>query len=197
MISYSQSGQDLWVNSIFKDSTNLFFLDVGANDGITDSNTYLLEKNGWNGICIEGSKVSFEKLKKVRSCKLLNCVISNFTGTCGFIENGNDLISKMDRGGTEYPVVTFQDIELPKNIDYLSIDIEGEEFNALSKFPFNTHRVKVITVEHNLYATNAIQKDKIYKLLTSKGFIRVKDNVCVVKNTYPFEDWYVHSSFHA
>ena len=45
MESYSQLGQDINVINFFNNSKNMYFIDIGANDGIILSNTYLLEKN--------------------------------------------------------------------------------------------------------------------------------------------------------
>ena len=64
MESYSQIGQDLWVQETLKNKKNGYFLDIGAHDGIYLSNTYLLEKNyNWNGLCIEGNPLIVDSLK--------------------------------------------------------------------------------------------------------------------------------------
>ena len=43
---------------------NGFYIEIGAYDGITQSNTYYYEKNkNWKGILIEPSKSVFEKCK--------------------------------------------------------------------------------------------------------------------------------------
>ena len=40
---------------------NGFFIELGANDGLRQSNTYYLEKNlGWRGILIEPEKKNFD-----------------------------------------------------------------------------------------------------------------------------------------
>ena len=44
MKSFSQLNQDINVISFFNFKTDLYFIDIGANDGINLSNTYLLEK---------------------------------------------------------------------------------------------------------------------------------------------------------
>lgn len=47
---------------------NGFFVELGANDGIKESNTYYFEKNlNWKGILIEPSIENYEKCKKNRS----------------------------------------------------------------------------------------------------------------------------------
>ena len=49
---------------------NGFFIELGANDGLRQSNTYYLEKNlSWRGILIEPEKKNFIKCKKNRSTK--------------------------------------------------------------------------------------------------------------------------------
>lgn len=53
----------------------------------------------------------------------------------------------------------------PKYIDYLSIDVEGSEYEILNAFDFNLYDIRIITVEHNYSA----QREKIFTLLTSRG----------------------------
>ena len=49
----SQFGQDKFLNeNIFKNKRNGVFIDIGAHDGITYSNSYVFEKQlDWTGIC--------------------------------------------------------------------------------------------------------------------------------------------------
>ena len=76
---YSQSGQDKFINEkLFKEKRNGIFLDIGANDGITLSNTYFFEKElGWKGICFEPLLEAFNKLQKSRSSININACASN------------------------------------------------------------------------------------------------------------------------
>jgi hypothetical protein len=61
---YSQIRQDRYIDFFFSKKRNGVFVDIGANDGVTLSNTYFLEKERhWTGICIEPIPSSFEKLK--------------------------------------------------------------------------------------------------------------------------------------
>jgi FkbM family methyltransferase len=44
---------------------DLFFVEIGANDGITDDPIYeYVKKNNWSGVYVEPQKRVFEKLKK-------------------------------------------------------------------------------------------------------------------------------------
>jgi FkbM family methyltransferase len=54
---------------------NGFFIEAGANDGISQSNTLMYEKNyGWSGLLIEPSLIKYEECKKNRP----NCIVENF-----------------------------------------------------------------------------------------------------------------------
>lgn len=74
---YSQIGQDkYYVENIIKRSRRGIFLDIGAHDGVTFSNTYYLEKNlGWTGICVEPNPSSYEKCARNRQCTVVNKAI--------------------------------------------------------------------------------------------------------------------------
>ena len=67
--SYSQFGQDLHLlNKVYQNKKTGYFVEVGAYNGIDMSNTYLLEKLGWSGLCVEPNPRYFEKMKQVRTC---------------------------------------------------------------------------------------------------------------------------------
>ena len=69
----------------------------------------------------------------------------------------------------------------PYEIDYLSIDTEGSEFEILNAFDFSKFNIKVITCEHNFTENRA----GIYDLLSKNGYRRVMEEVSF------FDDWYV------
>jgi FkbM family methyltransferase len=195
---YSQAGQDKWVIDFFKKKKNGFFLDIGAFDGIDISNTYILEKKyNWDGVCIDADPINFESLKKNRSCTCIHTAISkenkivNFrsAGAGGEInENGNLQIQCRTLADV------LIEVNAPKTIDYISLDIEGSEYDALLAFPFEEYEFIIMTVEHNLYLGSSTNKENIKELLTSKGYILHKENVCNIGND-PFEDWYVNPKY--
>ena len=90
--------------------------------------------------------------------------------------------------GKKYKVKTISLIDLllkynaPKQIDYLSIDTEGSEFEILNAFDFNLYDIKIITCEHNA----TLNKKKIYNLLINNGYKRKFEEF-----SNPNEDWYV------
>lgn len=63
-------------------TTPLFFVDVGANDGVSMSQTHALEKHfAWSGICVEASDAPFQALELSRPlCVNVNACLSNSSG---------------------------------------------------------------------------------------------------------------------
>ena len=61
---YSQFKQDQFLNEVlFNNKKNGFFIDIGAHDRVTISNTLFFEKhNEWKGICIEPNPKGFATL---------------------------------------------------------------------------------------------------------------------------------------
>ena len=179
---YSQDGQDEFIERvIFKDLYNGYFVDIGANDGITYSNSYYFEKKGWSGVCVEPIPCIFEKLKNNRKCVLFNGVISSnrkeyvdFLHVKGYAEMLSGIINNyenkhMDRvdkeirdyGGKKQFIKVknyhFDDVVKIKNIDYLTIDVEGSELDIIKMIDFNKYYIKVITVE-SPYENKEIQR---------------------------------------
>jgi len=143
---------------------NGFFVDIGAHDGIESSNTYALETAGWEGVCVEPGG-AFEKLKLNRQCATLKMYAGR-----GIVIPG-----------------------MPKVIDYLSIDVDGEEEQVIKEFNFERSHVRFITIEHNQYLEGSDRQQRIYEYLTTKGFNRShKDVKCLDPNYFGliYEDWY-------
>ena len=195
---YSQSNQDKWVVEFFEFKKNGYFIELGAYDGIQTSNTYYMEKNlEWDGLCVEANPSVYQSLIKNRRVKNVNVALTDYVGECFFL---NDRISST---GVKVPCDTLNNIlrnnNCPKNIDYISIDIEGYEFIVLKDFNFNEWNISLMTIEHNLYCDGSDRKDKIYDLLTRNNFTRVvEDAPCLDNNPLyynkPYEDWYINNN---
>lgn len=194
----SQALQDKWVIEMLNEKKNGYFLDIGAYDGLDISNTYILEKDfNWNGLCIDADPINYEKLIKNRNVKSINCAVSNKSGFVNFFSNGaGGHIS--DSGNKNIEAKTLRELlkenNCPKTIDYISLDIEGYEYNALEEFPFDEYDFILMTVEHNLYLGDSTNKEKIKNILSKNGYIVFKENVINIGND-PFEDWYINPKY--
>jgi FkbM family methyltransferase len=94
MHSYSQNSEQKIILNYFGDYRGQF-LDIGANDGITLSNTYALALKGWDGVLVEPSSKAFRKLGVIHEDRpnmlLFEVAISNFVGESEFFESGEHL----------------------------------------------------------------------------------------------------------
>jgi len=187
----SQVGQDNWICEKYNYKKNGIFLDVGAFDGVQISNTYYLESVlGWKGYCIEaGIKNYSELIKKREYC--LHAAVCGKTGVVQFEENWT--VGKIGSGD---PVqsFTFADLlkylDYPNEIDYISLDIEGSEYEALLTFPFEKYKVGAWTVEHNSHEDGGVMRDKIRQLMKVNGYTLYEGNL--KPEAAIFEDWYVN-----
>ena len=197
----SQVGQDEWVVSFFSSKRNGYFLDIGSHNGVDLSNTYYLEKElQWNGICVEADSYLFGDLRKNRGCICVNVAASDSEGKIKFLMDGFSGRAEDTRGSIEVETRSMskilEDNSAPKIIDYMSLDVEGMEFKVLSQFPFETHEIVLITVEHNVYmGTQEVidNKKRIQDLLIEKGYIIHQENV--TSENLAFEDWYINKKY--
>jgi FkbM family methyltransferase len=191
---YSDEGQDTWVLAMLgKASKNHShrFLDIGARDGNFFSNTRRLEENGWNGTCIEPFPSNFKKFH--RTCALVQKAIvakknvkriysncedgSGVTGWSGFTATNKNAKNKIKKcTQTEVPQTTFAELNLPKTLDYISLDVEGLELEILKSFPFDAHCSKLWTVEGAGFEYRAEVSNPIVQILTQHGCKRVKQS---------------------
>ena len=193
--SKSQLFQDLLVDLIL-DKDNGYFCEVGACDGIVHSNSYFLEnKRNWRGILCEPASFWIEKLKVNRPNAIIETspIFANSNINVNFIEKpGGRSFINLDNNKKKTISNAFNTISLNNlfekynvsEIDYLSIDTEGTEFEILKNFNFEKYKPKIITVEHNYKD----YRKKIFNLLTKKKYIRI------FKSLSRFDDWYVHFS---
>ncbi len=203
----SQIGQDIWVNSVLGNKTNGFFIELGACDGLYNSNTLFFEKHlGWDGICIEPNDIYFEKLKGNRKCKLSNSLVYLESGiltdfslceaTSGIPDENIGPFTKKEKIVKKY-TSTLEEVldsfDAPSIIDYLSLDVEGQEYNILKTFPFNKYKFRCLTVEHNEPHIGPVMQMKIRRLLEENGYKYVKGNDDVNYWGHgPIDDFYVH-----
>lgn len=61
VLSFSQYGEDLFVDDFFGKTTGRF-LEIGAMDGVKDSNCHRLSLKKWRGVCVEPNPHIFVRL---------------------------------------------------------------------------------------------------------------------------------------
>ena len=181
---YSQIRQDEFLNEVvFNNKKNGYFIDIGAHNGQTFSNSLFFElNNNWEGICIEPNPNVFKELNSFRKSINLNVCIGEsdktvkFTQIEGYAEMLSGISEKYDekhiqrierdlknKGGKrneiDVKMIKLGSIENLKNkqIDFVSIDTEGNEFDIISSINFREFDIKTIVVENN-YSDSRIKK---------------------------------------
>ena len=197
--SYSMLGEDLVVNNFFKNKTNGFYVDVGCYHPIDGNNTHLLFKNGWSGINIDLNKISIDLFNIARkNDENFRVAVSNKSKKIKFyyrkkINMLNTINKKFANNSFKkgYSIDYIQARTLSsilkesklknKKIDFLNIDIEGNEINALKTLDFKIYRPKLICVEIHNFNSNRLKKGNfkdhmIYKFLKQKGYKHIWKN---------------------
>lgn len=172
MKTYSQVGQDLFVLSMFPKGYKGTFVDIGCGLPVLINNTMLLEENGWTGLSIDIFPYN-GKWDKVRKTMFF----------CA------------DALTVNYDIF-FKLLKLPKIIDYLSIDVEGEgnRFKTLKRVLEANYNFRVITIEHDVYAGyDLTERQPQRELLNGLGYHLYKPDVTYGGNA--FEDWWVNPKF--
>jgi len=164
-----------------------FFVEVGANDGYSQSNTYYFEKwLGWSGILIEGIPELYQACKQERTRSVvLNCALvpfgfpdktvkmhySNLMSLVGGARKGAHFDREWIELGCRDQDINTYEVDVPvktlagvllengiKSVDLLSVDVEGFELGVLQGLDFQSCRPKFILVEANF-------RDEIEKYL--------------------------------
>ena len=178
-----------------KGHKNGFYVDVGAHDGITINNTLYFEKqNNWNGINVEPIKTVFDKLVSNRPNNInINCAVCNKDGETEFLCNTGytEMISGIkdtfdfrhwqrldyenEKMGATTEIIrvntkkleTILDENKVSHVNYLSIDVEGAEFEVIKSINFDKVFIDVIGFENNYDDTSI----PIVEYLQTKNFV--------------------------
>lgn len=186
---YSQHGEDVILDALFRDRAEGFFVEVGCIDGRRFSNSLTFEERGWRGICVEAHAGYIELLTKNRPNSIVcHCAAGEIDEETTFYANARGSLSTLDKSmekrwkadyaeyfsGFDVQNVSkvrlstlFDRLEAPA-IDFLSLDIEGYELQALKGIDFLRHRPAVLVVEVDA-AEHELQIDA---MLEAAGYVK-------------------------
>ncbi|MFH1903531.1 MAG: FkbM family methyltransferase [Candidatus Omnitrophota bacterium] len=191
--SYSQEGEDMILRYIFGNQKTGFYVDVGAHHPKRFSNTCFFYKKGWRGINIDTMPGSMEEFNKRRPRDInVELAISSKKHELTyyiFDEPALNSFSKElseSRGGCggKYKIIDVKKLEtfrleevldkhLPKNqiIDFMSVDVEGLDFDVLVSNNWNKYKPKVLLVEIYSESVAGLMEHEITKFLKNYGYI--------------------------
>jgi FkbM family methyltransferase len=166
--SFSSAGEDMILRHIIgPDKRDGFYVDVGAFHPVRSSNTYFFYLQGWRGINIDARPGSRDLFEKVRPRDInVEVGISSRAGELTYYLVGED--SPMNSFSREFldhigmlgavvreipvPVLPLADVlerHLPKGqtIDFMNVDVEGHDLDALHSNDWDRFRPRMLVVE--------------------------------------------------
>ncbi|MEI6075391.1 MAG: FkbM family methyltransferase [Verrucomicrobiota bacterium] len=160
------------------------FVEVGANDPHEGSQTWLLEKNGWQGVLVEPQAALCEKLRRERKNAQVfqvACSGPDKEGEASLHIAAHDGISTLepqaDSHGIEFVgTERVKTITLDKvlseaglaKIDFLSLDVEGYEIEVMRGFDFQKYQPSLILIE------DGVRNLEKHRFLKRQGYRLVK-----------------------
>lgn len=180
---YSQGHEEAFISAYFGLDRQLpmkgVYVEIGAYDGITNSNTRALQLAGWSGVCIEANPTAFPSLLMNRAddntaCYDVACVANEDTKQVSFIEfehlpqfSGLAPASykvEADARALRLPVsprvhivqaMTLNNVltsffaGVTGTIDFISLDTEGTELDVLEGLNFDLWQPRLLCIENN------------------------------------------------
>lgn len=159
---YSNVDEELIIRDFFQDRRGGFFVDIGCSHAKKGSNTFFPEKHlGWSGIGVDGipGYASDWATWRPRS-KFLNFFVTDHSDTMDAfywsviwqlstakkdVAARRNVIEEI-----KVPTITLDDLlerNAVKEIDLLSIDVEGSHQEVLAGFSLNRWQPKLVCIE--------------------------------------------------
>lgn len=174
MKSYSQAGQDLFVDAVLNGRRNGVYLDIGCNHPILNSNTYALETElGWTGWLFDSNSQYIAECREKRKGRASYCDARTYDFCLNW---GNR-----------------------EDIAYLSLDTDECQAivleNLLNCATSAKVKFEVLTVETDRYRFGRHRRAAVYGMLQDAGYLciahDVMDNGCI------FESYWVDPTIEA
>ena len=186
-----------------------FFLEAGASNGVWQSNSYYLENIlNWNGILVEPNTSMFTSCMQNRKNSknhFFNCALvseeyslDSIKGYFNERDYENILMAQIEgveqseerskrwigKQAIPVPARTLNSImeEVGNKVDFLSLDVEGYEVEALNGSKIEKHRPKYVCVE---VWSDGGQQEKIKDYFFQRGY---KINQYLSERDILFED---------
>tara|TARA_B100001013_G_C24592565_1_gene435403 strand:- start:333 stop:1076 length:744 start_codon:yes stop_codon:yes gene_type:complete len=207
----SQFGEDKKILKLFKNKRKGIYLDLGCFHPIRQNNTYLFHKLGWKGINIDLNPLAIDLFNIARPNDINICTaISGKKGTKNlFFDHELSSLNTISKNHTLFLKKAFGKTNLKKRkiktntlnsilkkhnikeIDFMNIDIEGNELEVLKALNLKKIAIKVICIEivnYQIYSNVIkINKKKIFNILKKNNYrLKFKTfvNYIFIKNEY-------------
>ena len=196
-LAYSHWGIDLIITKLLNSKNKGIYIDVGCHHPFLNNHSYLLYKSGWEGINIDIDYNSIDMFNFFRKSDVnIQTAVTDHKGEVDlfFYHNRaakNTISKEFGSDAKEQKKINSDTlnniIENSKfknsKIDFVSIDVEGNEMNVLNGFNLKKYKPKLILLEFILpnkkefyeKGINEITNSEVYKFL--------------IKNEYKLINW--------
>lgn len=190
--SFAQEGEDRVLLRFLEKKEKGFYVDIGAHHPFRFSNTYLFYKQGWRGINVDAMPGSMEVFKRYRPLDInLEIPLSSKNQTLAYYLFNEPALNtfseeeaaKKDGLRGEYRITEKKNLQtfplsyvldnyLPsgQTIDFLSIDVEGLDFDVLSSNNWSKYQPSIILIESLNNSLENIKNNEIYKFLNQLNY---------------------------
>lgn len=153
MKTYSEFGEDRWVMENVKLLEVGFYADIGCAWPRTNSNSAFLRDRGWPGLCVDGNPSYAGHWASVAP---FTCCVVGDGNPAQFEYNGVPELSRIGSGEPEnklVPTVRLYKLlaDVP-HVDFLTLDLEGHEYEALQTFDWSKNYPLCVISEYSTYA---------------------------------------------
>jgi FkbM family methyltransferase len=211
-LSYSQCGEDMIISYIFqlRGISMPSYLDVGCNDPYYLNNTAFFYQKGCRGVNVDANPLLIEHFNKLRPNDVnLSVGVSTTEDTMNFYIMTDETLSTFSKKECDFLVSTGKTLKKTEKVfvttidnilnkycngtfpDFLSLDVEGLDFEILKSINFEKSFPKVICVEAAEYSPIGAGKKKteLIDYIIEKGYYEYSStnlNSILVKNEFWF-----------
>lgn len=189
-LSYAQEGEDLVLARAFDGQTHGFYVDIGAHHPRRFSNTYLFYRAGWSGINIDAMPGSMKPFRRARRRDInLELAVGEESPPKTFFVFNDPALNTFDPEqarsyqGHNYKIVAQyristrplsvilrEHLPIGRNIDFLSVDVEGLDLEVLRSNDWTRYRPRYVLTETLHVDLAALSGGAVYEFLCAQGY---------------------------
>lgn len=126
-----------------------FSVDLGCAHPVERSQTHFLRQLGWRGLNIDAEKY----WEQFWNGDFTHAIVSPFPEV-HFSQSHAPCLSRIEAGPPNAPAVTLESLLWMAGVDkvgFMSIDVEGHEYEALQSFDLYRYEPSFLVVEYNTH----------------------------------------------
>ena len=196
-LAYSHWGVDLIITKLLNSKNKGIYIDVGCHHPFLNNHSYLLYKSGWEGINIDIDYNSIDMFNFFRKSDVnIQTAVTDHKGEVDLFfyhnraakntiskEFGSDAKEKKKINSDTLNNIIENSKFKNSKIDFVSIDVEGNEMNVLNGFNLKKYKPKLILLEFILPNKKEFYEKDINEITNSEVY------KFLIKNDYKLINW--------